>query len=239
VTPRRYERRRQCSLALAQDRDARHLDPNGAGLPRLVTWSGALISPDRAPELLVCDGGERLPGVDRSTTDRIVLHVDMDCFYAACERLREPELAGEPLVVGMGYAAGESHGAVATASYEAREFGVETAMPISQALERLPRQAVARDDPDLDAAEAGYYRPVDMDFYRSVSDDVRTILEEVADVVRAVSIDEAYLDVTEQTDWSVADGFARHVKDRPGDAGRPRRYRTRRRGSVPGAAPDR
>jgi DNA polymerase IV (DinB-like DNA polymerase) len=163
---------------------------------------------------VLTDGGQRLPGVGSSTTDRIVLHVDMDCFYAACERLREAELEGEPLVVGMGYEDGETHGAVATASYEAREYGVESAMPISQALERLPRKAVAREDPDLDAAEAGYYRPVDMDHYRSISEEVRSILHEVADVVREVSIDEAYLDVTERTDWSVAEGFARHVKDR-------------------------
>ncbi|MFB6362340.1 MAG: DNA polymerase IV [Halobacteriales archaeon] len=160
------------------------------------------------------DGGQRLPGVGSSTTDRIVLHVDMDCFYAACERLREPELEGEPLVVGMGYEDGEPHGAVATASYEAREYGVESAMPISQALERVPRMAAAEGDPDLDASGAGYYRPVDMDYYRSISEEVRAILHDVADVVREVSIDEAYLDVTERTDWSVAEGFARHVKDR-------------------------
>jgi DNA polymerase IV (DinB-like DNA polymerase) len=158
---------------------------------------------------------ERLPGAPVEAPDRIVLHVDMDCFYAACERLREPELVGEPVVVGMGYDAGEPHGAVATASYEAREFGVESAMPISQALDRLPRMAEAGDD-DIDPDGAGYYRPVDMEFYREVSADVRAILHDVADVVREVSIDEAYLDVTERTDWSVAEGFARHVKDRIG-----------------------
>ena len=70
----------------------------------------------------------RLPGTARA--ERIVVHVDMDCFYASCERLREPALRGEPLVVGMGYEPGETHGAVATASYEAREYGVESAQPI-------------------------------------------------------------------------------------------------------------
>ncbi|MCU4717933.1 DNA polymerase IV [Halapricum hydrolyticum] len=155
----------------------------------------------------------RLPGTDRRP-EQVVCHVDMDCFYAACERLREPELRGEPLVVGMGYEDGDDHGAVATASYEAREFGVESAMAISEALELLPRKAVAADDPEIDPAEAGYYRPVDMDYYESIAEDVKAILHDSADVVREVSIDEAYLDVTDRTDWDSVDGFARELKDR-------------------------
>ncbi|KDE57676.1 DNA polymerase IV [Halostagnicola sp. A56] len=185
--------------------------------------------------------GPRLPGVDTvDEDDRIVLHVDADCFYASCERLKEPELEGEPVVVGMGYEDGETVGAVATASYEAREFGVESAQGISTALEKLPRRAALEDDSnapsdantDADAAsdsssesgsaaretlersETGYYRPVDMEFYESVAVEVREILHDCADVVREVSIDEAYLDVTERTAWEVADGFARHVKER-------------------------
>ncbi|QLG48180.1 DNA polymerase Y family protein [Natrinema halophilum] len=163
--------------------------------------------------------GPRLPGVeDEDEGDRIVCHVDADCFYASCERLREPELRGEPVVVGMGYEEGETVGAVATASYEAREFGVESAQAISTALERLPRRAVyengAVDDPDLEREQTGYYRPVDMDYYESVAADVREILHDCADTVREVSIDEAYLDVTDRTAWAVADGFARHIKDR-------------------------
>ncbi|OVE85722.1 DNA polymerase Y family protein [Natronolimnobius baerhuensis] len=164
--------------------------------------------------------GPRLPGVDHEDDeDRIVCHVDADCFYASCERLREPELEDDPVVVGMGYEPGETIGAVATASYEAREFGVESAQAISSALERLPRRAAldpdADDhDPDLTREDTGHYRPVDMDFYESVADDVREILHDCADIVREVSIDEAYLDVTDRTAWEVADGFARHIKDR-------------------------
>ncbi|WP_126661179.1 DNA polymerase Y family protein [Haloterrigena salifodinae] len=165
--------------------------------------------------------GPRLPGVeaDEDEEDRIVCHVDADCFYASCERLREPELRGEPVVVGMGYEPGETIGAVATASYEAREFGVESAQAISTALENLPRRAAleadaADHDPDLTREETGFYRPVDMDYYESVASEVREILHDCADVVREVSIDEAYLDVTERTAWEVADGFARHVTDR-------------------------
>ncbi|MFB6157566.1 MAG: DNA polymerase IV [Haloferacaceae archaeon] len=167
--------------------------------------------------------GERLPGAggdggDGDGAAPVVLHVDTDCFYASCERLRDPSLVGEPVVVGMGYEAGTDHGAVATASYEARERGVESAQPITEALERLPR----REDGDAGAETTGHYLPVDMAFYEAVADDVKEILHDCADVVREVSIDEAYLDVTERTGWSrvdggdrtLAEGYARHVKER-------------------------
>ncbi|ELZ46915.1 DNA polymerase IV [Halorubrum californiense DSM 19288] len=193
--------------------------------------------------------GETLPGAgdgDDDAPESVVCHVDMDCFYASCERLRHGDLAGEPVVVGMGYEPGESIGAVATASYEAREFGVESAMPISKALELLPRRADADpDDPDAPDSEAtGRYLPVDLDFYEDVANEVKDVLRDCADTRREVSIDEAYLDVTDRTAWTVAgggggtggdtgpgdpppsgaagpaeartlaEGYARHVKDR-------------------------
>jgi len=165
-------------------------------------------------------GGETLPGATADADERIVCHVDVDCFYASCERLRDPDLRGDPVVVGMGYEAGESHGAVATASYEAREYGVESAQPISQALERLPRKERAHEDPSLDPAEAGHYRTVDLEYYREVAGRIKAILRECADRIREVSVDEAYIDVTERTAWTVVDGrplaegYARHVKER-------------------------
>ena len=113
-------------------------------------------------------GEARLPGVVDGDAS-IVFHVDMDCFYAACERRREPSLNGKPVVVGMGYEDGETHGAVATASYEARSHGIESAQPISTALERLPRAATATNPNDV----VGHYRPVDLDYYQSVSEEVR------------------------------------------------------------------
>jgi len=152
----------------------------------------------------------RLPGApDR---ERIVCHVDVDCFYAACERLREPALRGEPVVVGMGYEPGETVGAVATASYEARAHGVESAQPISEALAALPRKVDAATDPDLSVEAAGFYRPVDMAYYESVAAEVKTVCREHADTVREVSIDEAYVDVTDRTDWSEAGAFGRRLK---------------------------
>jgi DNA polymerase IV (DinB-like DNA polymerase) len=159
-------------------------------------------------------GGQRLPGIDEGDTP-IVFHVDMDCFYAACERRREPALRGEPVVVGMGYEAGETHGAVATASYEARAEGVESAQAISTALDRLsPVEDASADE------TAGHYLPVDLDYYETVGEEVREILHDCADVVREVSIDEAALDVTERTSWervdgrTLAEGYARHIKER-------------------------
>ena len=179
--------------------------------------------------------GGTLPGTaadEADGSDRVVFHVDMDCFYASCERLRRPELAGEPVVVGMGYESGETIGAVATASYEARAFGVESAMPISEALDLLPRREDADpDDPDAPGPEgAGRYLPVDLDFYKEVAAEVKAVLRDCADTLREVSVDEAYLDVTDRTAWdaaegksaaagpaearTLAEGYARHVKQR-------------------------
>ncbi|WP_336135635.1 DNA polymerase IV [Natronomonas amylolytica] len=146
----------------------------------------------------------RLPGVE--TPEQVVCHVDMDCFYAACERLKEPKLEDEPLVVGMGYEDGEEHGAVATASYEARKYGVESAMAISEALEKLPRRATA-DAPE----DTGVYRPVDMAFYEEVSADVKSVLDDFADTVRNVSIDEAYLDLGDPS-WDEVEAIGRRLK---------------------------
>ena len=139
---------------------------------------------------------QTLPGTTTtSDVDRVILHVDMDCFYASCERLRAPELEGEPLVIGMGYHPGDDGGAVATASYEARAHGVHSAQPIDQALARLPRAA---DEPET---PTGIYRPVDLEYYRVVAEAVKQLLRERADIIREVSIDEAYLDVSSQTSW--------------------------------------
>ncbi|ATW89498.1 DNA polymerase IV (DinB-like DNA polymerase) [Halohasta litchfieldiae] len=159
----------------------------------------------------------QLPGATVDSEDRIILHVDMDCFYASCERLREPALEGKPVVVGMGYEPGEGHGAVATASYEAREYGVESAQAIGQALDALPHAPDVDDDHD---GPVGFYRSVDMDFYKSVAGDVKEILHDHANTVREVSIDEAYLDVTNRTSWdpvdsgdrTIAEGYGRHIK---------------------------
>ena len=104
--------------------------------------------------------------------------MDLDAFFASCEQLEHPEYRGLPVVVG---ARPGHRGVVAAASYEARRFGIHSAMPISEAFRRCP--------------DAVFLRP-DMEKYRRHSRQVFQILETLAPVVEAASIDEAYLDVS-------------------------------------------
>ena len=108
-----------------------------------------------------------------------VLHADFDAFYTSVEQLDNPALRGRPVVVG---GAPEGRGVVASASYEARRFGVRSAMPMRTAVQRCPR--LVRVPPRFDR-------------YREVSLRVMDIFHEVTDLVEAMSLDEAYLDVTE------------------------------------------
>jgi nucleotidyltransferase/DNA polymerase involved in DNA repair len=112
---------------------------------------------------------------------RTILHVDMDAFYAAIEQRDRPELKGQPVIVGADPRGGRGRGVVATASYEARAFGVSSAMPISQAWKRCPQ---------------GVYIHPDMEKYAAVSREVMEVLGRFSDCVEPVSIDEAFLDVT-------------------------------------------
>jgi nucleotidyltransferase/DNA polymerase involved in DNA repair len=112
---------------------------------------------------------------------RLILHVDMDAFYAAVEQRDRPELRGKPVVVGADPQSGRGRGVVATASYEARRFGIGSAMPISQAFRACPT--------------AVFVRP-DMDKYVGVSKQVMEVLHHFSDAVEPISIDEAFLDVT-------------------------------------------
>lgn len=152
-----------------------------------------------------------LPGVDNAESERVILHVDNDCFYAACERKRDPDLRGKPVIVGMGFEPGSAGGAVATASYEAREYGVESAQPISEAIERLP--PTTNPPPEYDGP-TGHYRSVDIEFYKGQATRVKSILAEYAEAMREVSIDEAYLDCTDRTSWEHAKTFAAEIQER-------------------------
>ena len=157
--------------------------------------------------------GRNLPTVFDNPTDsdapRIIFHVDLDCFYAACERLRHPDLENEPVIIGMGYEEGESHGVVATASYEARDHGINSTDPIDDAITQLPLASQAGDDDVV-----GHYFPVDIEFYESISSAVKGIMHDTATTVREVSIDEAYLDVTDRTDWDNGGEYAEQMKQR-------------------------
>jgi nucleotidyltransferase/DNA polymerase involved in DNA repair len=105
----------------------------------------------------------------------------MDAFYAAIEQRDRPELRGRPVIVGADPQGGRGRGVVATASYEARRFGVTSAMPISIAWKLCPQGA--------------YVHP-DMDKYARVSREVREVFGRFTDLVEPISIDEAFLDVT-------------------------------------------
>jgi nucleotidyltransferase/DNA polymerase involved in DNA repair len=128
-----------------------------------------------------------------------ILHVDMDAFYASIEQRDRPELRGQPVIIGANPQGGRGRGVVSTASYEARRFGVGSAMPISQAYRLCPK---------------GVYLPVDMAKYLAVSKEVMSIFRRYTDVVEPVSIDEAFLDVTgSRRAFGSGEEIARRLKD--------------------------
>ncbi len=122
-------------------------------------------------------GSERVYG-DPSRWQRVIAHVDMDAFFVSCELLRRPDLRGRPVVVGPS----GNRGVVAAASYEARQFGVHSALPISIARRRCPQLVTL---------------PGDRDLYRRGSKAVMGVLEEFSDKVEVVGLDEGYIDLSD------------------------------------------
>ena len=107
---------------------------------------------------------------------RAIVHMDLDTFFVSCERLTNSELRGKPLIIGGG-----DRGVVASCSYEARRFGVRSAMPIHMAMKLCPDAKVMKGD---------------MELYSKLSHDVTNVLQEKAPVLEKASIDEFYLDIT-------------------------------------------
>jgi DNA polymerase IV len=110
---------------------------------------------------------------------RKIIHVDMDAFYASVEQRDNPELRGKPVIVG---GSPQSRGVVTTCSYEARQFGVRSAMPCSTAYRLCPQ---------------GIFVKPRFDAYKKASQEIRVIFHEYTDLVEPLSLDEAYLDVTD------------------------------------------
>ena len=138
----------------------------------------------------ISDGGEAGERI------RKIIHVDMDAFYASVEQRDNPDLRGKPVAVG-GSAA---RGVVAAASYEARVFGVRSSMPSVTAKRRCP---------DLIFVEPRF------DVYRAVSNQIREVFTEHTDLIEPLSLDEAYLDVTENRQGiAVATEVAQIIRDR-------------------------
>jgi DNA polymerase-4 len=126
---------------------------------------------------------------------RRIIHIDMDAFYASVEQRDRPELSGHPVAVG---GSPQSRGVVAAASYEARAFGVRSAMPMARAVRLCPALIVVRPD---------------MAKYQAVSQQVFAIFRSVTPLVEGLSLDEAYLDVTENA-WGepIATTVAKRIK---------------------------
>ena len=136
---------------------------------------------------------------------RIIIHIDLDAFFAAVEVRERPELRGKPVVVGADPKGGRGRGVVSTASYEARKFGIRSGMPISIAWRKC-RQCV--------------FLPVDYEKYAAVSERVMEIARKYADKFEQVSIDEAYLDVSSSGSYEraieLARALRREVEEREG-----------------------
>ncbi|MBI2001773.1 MAG: DNA polymerase IV [candidate division NC10 bacterium] len=131
---------------------------------------------------------------------RNIIHLDMDAFYASVEQLDHPAYRGRPVVVGADPRAGKGRGVVAACSYEARPFGIRSAMPISRAYRLCPK--------------AIYVRPR-MGRYAEMSDRIFAILRDYTDLVEPLSIDEAFLDVTaSQRLFGPAEAIGRTLKAR-------------------------
>ena len=115
-------------------------------------------------------------------TSRKIIHIDMDAFFASVEERDNPDLKGKPVIIGSDPRKTGGRGVVSTCNYEARKFGVHSAMSSKEAYERCPQAIFI----------SGNYQK-----YREIGMQIREILRRYTDLVEPMSIDEAYLDVTE------------------------------------------
>lgn len=115
-------------------------------------------------------------------TKKYIIHIDMDAFFASIEQRDNPQYKEKPVIVGAPPKDGKGRGVVSTCSYEARKFGIQSAMPISIAYRKCPE---------------AIFLPVDIEKYSRVSQEVFNILTEFTPFIEKVSIDEAFLDVSE------------------------------------------
>lgn len=136
-----------------------------------------------------------------SQEHRKIIHIDMDCFYAAVETHDFPELAGKPIGIGGG-----ERGVLCTSNYEARKFGVRAAMPTRMALSKCPHLIL---------------RPPRFERYREIAKLVREIFHRHTEIVEPLSLDEAFLDVSKNKDFSgsatwLAKSIKKEIKQKTG-----------------------
>ena len=130
--------------------------------------------------------------------NRIIIHIDLDAFFAACEEVRKPELRGKPVVIGADPKEGKGRGVVSTANYEARKYGIKSAMPISWAYRRC-KHAI--------------FLSVDMSYYAKVSQRIMNNLRNFSKKFEQVSIDEMYLDISDKVkDYEKAEKLSKNIK---------------------------
>ncbi|MBN17106.1 MAG: DNA polymerase IV [Euryarchaeota archaeon] len=144
--------------------------------------------------------------IESNMGERILVHCDLDAFFASVETLHHNLDPEKPLIIGSDPKGGNGRGIVSTCNYAAREFGVRSAMPISEAWRRCPGDPIG---------EAIYLRGARR-LYRRASNRVMSILSENADLFEQASIDEAYLDVTERCNgnWELAETLCRELQKR-------------------------
>ena len=125
---------------------------------------------------------------------RYILHADMDAFYASVEQLDNPAFAGLPLVVG---GSANERGVVAAASYEARQHGIRSAMPMKTALRLYPKIIIV---------------PPRFTRYKDISAEVMSIFRRLSPLVEPMSLDEAYIDISKQVPHDLVDQVATGLK---------------------------
>jgi DNA polymerase IV (archaeal DinB-like DNA polymerase) len=156
-----------------------------------------MISPDRSTDMTAGPANQYGSGSLSEPAHRIILHLDMDSFYASVEMRERPEIRGKPVVVGADPKNGKGRGVVATCSYEARAFGIRSAMPISQAFALCPHAV---------------FLPPDFSRYTQASGDVMAILRSYGFPIQQVSIDEAFLDISRVESFSAARDLCSEIK---------------------------
>ncbi len=135
-----------------------------------------------------------------AASERFIIHIDMDAFFASVEQRDNPSLKNKPVIVGSDPKQGKGRGVVAACSYEARKYGIHSAMPISQAYKKCP---------------GAVFLPVDMDRYLKVSEKIFNIINDFSPKVQVVSVDEAFIDISGSWHlFGTPEDAARRLKER-------------------------